>query len=52
MKKYHKLRWIVKRTFAWMTNKRRLTKNYEKTAASAEVMVKLFGIRLALGKLV
>jgi transposase len=50
--KISQTRWIVERTFAWMTNKRRLTKNYEKTTASAEAMVKLFGIRLALGKLV
>lgn len=45
-------RWVVERTFAWMTNKRRLAKNYEKTTASAEAMVKLFGIALALKKLI
>jgi transposase len=33
-----------------MTNYRRLSKNFERTTASAEAMVKLFGIRIALGK--
>ncbi len=44
------IRYVVEQDFAWMTNYRRLSKNYEKTTASAEAMVKLFGIRLALGK--
>jgi putative transposase len=43
-------RYVIERSFAWMTNYRRLSKNYEKTTASAEAMVKLFGIRIALGK--
>jgi putative transposase len=43
-------RYVIEREFAWMTNYRRLSKNYERTTASAEAMVKLFGIRIALGK--
>jgi len=32
-------RWIVERTFAWMGNSRRLSKDYEITTNSAENMV-------------
>jgi putative transposase len=32
-------RWIVERTFAWLGNYRRLSKDYEKTTDSAENMV-------------
>jgi putative transposase len=32
-------RWIVERTFAWMNNSRRLSKDYEISTASAENMV-------------
>ncbi|MGL4757839.1 MAG: hypothetical protein ACRCXZ_00750, partial [Patescibacteria group bacterium] len=44
------LRYIIERTFSWMSRARRLAKNYEKTIASAEALVNLFGIRLALRK--
>jgi putative transposase len=32
-------RWVVERTFAWMSNSRRLSKDYEITTDSAEAFV-------------
>ncbi|WP_162624726.1 transposase [Streptomyces cadmiisoli] len=32
-------RWIVERTFAWLTRSRRLTCDYERLAASSEAMI-------------
>jgi putative transposase len=46
-----KRRYVVERTFAWMGKYRRLSKNYEQSLCSAEAMIKLFGIVLALRKL-
>ncbi|MGL4759667.1 MAG: hypothetical protein ACRCXZ_10130 [Patescibacteria group bacterium] len=40
------LRYIVERTLSWMSKARRLAKNYDKTVASAEVIVNLIGICL------
>ena len=37
--------WIVKRVFAWLNHARRLSKNYEITAPSAETFVKIIRIR-------
>ena len=37
--------WIVKRVFAWLNHARRLSKNYEITAPSAETFVKIICIR-------
>lgn len=34
-------RWIVERTFAWLNNSRRLSKDYEITTSSAEALVKI-----------
>jgi len=34
-------RWVVERTFAWLGNSRRLAKDFEKTVASQESMIKL-----------
>lgn len=34
-------RWIVERTFAWLNNSRRLSKDYEITTSSAETIVKI-----------
>lgn len=33
-------RWIVERTFAWLGNSRRLSKDYEITTSSAETVAK------------
>lgn len=34
-------RWVVERTFSWLNNSRRLSKDYEITIASAEAVVKI-----------
>ena len=34
-------RWVVERTFAWLNNSRRLSKDYEITTSSAEAIVKI-----------
>jgi len=34
-------RWIVERTFAWLNNSRRLSKDYEITTSSAETILKI-----------
>lgn len=44
-------RWIVERTFAWLCNYRRLSKNYECSPASAETMVRLAMIHVMVRRL-
>lgn len=44
-------RWVVERTFAWLTRQRRLARDYERDPAVAEAMVKLAMIRLMLRRL-
>jgi putative transposase len=39
-------RWVVERTFAWLNRCRRLSKDFEKTIASAEAWVLLASIRV------
>jgi putative transposase len=39
-------RWIVERTFAWLTKYRRLTRDYEETTKSSEAWVRLAMIHL------
>jgi putative transposase len=34
-------RWVVERTFSWLNNSRRLSKDYEITTASAEAVIKI-----------
>lgn len=46
------IRWIVERTFAWLTRCRRLARDYEKTVSSAKgfiyfAMIRLMARRLA-----
>ena len=38
-------RWVVERTFAWLRKRRRLAKDWEKTAESAEARVLIAHIR-------
>jgi len=45
------LRWTVERTFAWLGNYRRLSKDREKSVRSSEAMVKLAMIHLMLNRL-
>jgi putative transposase len=41
-------RWVVERTFAWLSRYRRLSKDYEKEPLSSEAMVYIVSIRLML----
>lgn len=44
-------RWIVERTFGWLTKQRRLSKDYEALAETSEAMVYAAMIRLMLARL-
>jgi hypothetical protein len=44
-------RWIVERTFSWIGRQRRLSKDDERQAGSAEAFIYLVGIRLLLARL-
>ena len=46
------IRWIVERTFAWLGNFRRLSKDYEILKRSAENMVRIAMIQITLAKCV
>ena len=45
-------RWIVERTFAWLSNFRRLAKDYEKTILMAKAMIIMAAIVITLRKLI
>jgi len=44
-------RWIVERTFAWLGNHRRLSKDYERYPKTSETMIQIAMIRLMLRRL-
>jgi transposase len=44
-------RWVVERTFAWLTQCRRLSKEYERFPVSSEAMIYLAMIRLMVRRL-
>jgi transposase len=44
-------RWVVERTFAWQSQQRRLSKDYERLCATSEVLIYLAMIRLMLRRL-
>lgn len=44
-------RWIVERTLAWLTNSRRLVRDYEVSPKQAEAMIKVAMIHLLLKRL-
>jgi putative transposase len=44
-------RWVVERTFSWLSNDRRLSKHYEYWNETAETMIDLAMIRLMLRRL-
>lgn len=46
-----KKRWIVERTFAWMSFSRRLVKDYEHNPKSTEAHIKIVMIKLMLKRL-
>lgn len=45
-------RWVVERTFGWLMNFRRLTREYEKHTQSAKAMILLAAILITLNKLI
>jgi len=47
-----KKRWIVERTFAWLSFNRRLSKDYEKTVRSSETRVRIGAIGMMLRRLI
>ena len=44
-------RWVVERTFSWMNNSRRLSKDYEISTSSSENMIKVSHSRILLKRL-
>ena len=44
-------RWVVERTFAWLSNFRRLSKDYEKTVDCSKALILLAAINITLNKL-
>jgi transposase len=44
-------RWVVERTFAWLTRFRRLARDYESLPTSSEALIKVASIRLLLTRL-
>ena len=44
-------RWVVERTFAWLTRCRRLARDYERKTAHSEAMIQVASIRLMLARL-
>ena len=46
------IRWIVERTFAWLGNYRRLSKDYEKLLISEENIIRIAMLRITIRKCV
>ena len=44
-------RWVVERTFGWLGNYRRLSKDYEKTTKSSEAIIQIAMINLMINRL-
>jgi putative transposase len=44
-------RWVVERTFAWLNNHRRLSKDYERETTTSEAFIQIAMMRLMLRRL-
>jgi transposase len=44
-------RWVIERTFAWLTQHRRLVRDYEELTASSETMIYIAMTRVMLRRL-
>jgi len=44
-------RWVVERTFAWLNNHRRLSKDYERETTTSEALIQIAMLRLMLRRL-
>ena len=44
-------RWVVERTFGWLSRNRRLSKDYERKAQTSETLIQVGMIRLLLARL-
>lgn len=44
-------RWVVERTFAWLTQHRRLVRDYQETTTSSEALIYIAMTRLILRRL-
>jgi transposase len=44
-------RWVVERTFAWLSNHRRLSKDYERFSKTSETMIQIAMLRVMLRRL-
>ncbi len=44
-------RWVVERTFWWLSRNRRMSKDYERTVQTSETMIEVAMIRLLLARL-
>lgn len=49
--KVSRKRWVVERTFAWITRQRRMTRDYERTIESSENMIYISMVRIMLKQL-
>jgi putative transposase len=44
-------RWVVERTFGWLSRSRRLSKDYERKVQTSELLIEVAMIRLLLARL-
>lgn len=44
-------RWIVERTFGWLSRNRRMSKDYERKVQTSETLIEVAMIRLLLARL-
>jgi putative transposase len=44
-------RWVVERTFSWLSRNRRMSKDYERKVQTSETLIQIAMIRLLVGRL-